>query len=92
MAEEKVFSIGLTMAGAVSAGAYTAGVMDYLIETLENWEKARKNGEKDVPSDYKVKIEIMSGASAGGITAALAAMSMRQNHTPANKENENGKN
>ena len=92
MAEEKIFSIGLTMAGAVSAGAYTAGVMDYLIETLANWEEARKNGEKDVPSDYKVKIEIMSGASAGGITAALAAMSMRQNHTPANNENKNGQN
>ena len=92
MTKEKTFSIGLTMAGAVSAGAYTAGVMDYLIETLENWEKARKKDEKDVPSDYKVIIEIMSGASAGGITAALAAMSMRQNHTPANDENKRGQN
>ena len=27
--------IGLCMAGAVSAGAYTAGMIDYLIEALE---------------------------------------------------------
>lgn len=28
------FKIGVTMAGAVSAGAYTAGVLDFLIEAL----------------------------------------------------------
>lgn len=27
---EETFHIGLTMAGAVSAGCYTAGVMDYI--------------------------------------------------------------
>ncbi|WP_374163184.1 hypothetical protein [Arcticibacter sp. MXS-1] len=35
------FHAGLCMAGAVSAGAYTAGVMDYLLEALENWERAK---------------------------------------------------
>mgnify|MGYP003342307022 CR=1 FL=1 len=29
------FKIGLVMAGAVSAGAYTAGVLDFLLEALE---------------------------------------------------------
>ena len=31
------------MAGAVSAGAYTAGVVDYLLESLHLWEKAKKH-------------------------------------------------
>jgi predicted acylesterase/phospholipase RssA len=58
------------MAGAVSAGAYTAGVMDYLLEALEEWEKRR--GQPNVPS-HRVTIPIMGGASAGGMTAVLAA-------------------
>ncbi len=28
-----VYHLGLTMAGAVSAGCYTSGVIDYLFET-----------------------------------------------------------
>src|SRR5450631_393117 len=64
------FYIGLCMAGAVSAGAYTAGVIDFLLEALENWEKHR--GETGVP-DHLVKIPIMGGASAGGMTAIMTA-------------------
>jgi hypothetical protein len=32
--DQDTFYVGLCMAGAVSAGAYTAGVMDYLLEAL----------------------------------------------------------
>jgi hypothetical protein len=32
----KEFQIGLTMSGAISAGAYTAGVVDFLVEALES--------------------------------------------------------
>ena len=35
------FHLGITMAGAVSAGCYTGGVMDYLFELLDLWEKAK---------------------------------------------------
>ncbi|MGQ2981874.1 hypothetical protein, partial [Flavobacterium sp.] len=66
----KKFQIGLCMAGAVSAGAYTAGVMDYLVEALNEWESRR--GMDDVPS-HEVCIPIMGGASAGGMTALLTA-------------------
>ena len=31
------FRIALNMAGAVSAGAYTAGVLDFLIDALDAW-------------------------------------------------------
>ena len=37
----KTIRLGVCMAGAVSAGAYTAGVVDYLIETLERWEQSK---------------------------------------------------
>ena len=61
------------MAGAVSAGAYTAGVIDFLIEALSEWQKAKDKGEDDVPM-HEVCIAAMSGASAGGITAALSVL------------------
>ena len=35
------FKLGINMAGAISAGAYTAGVLDFLMEALEEWEKAK---------------------------------------------------
>lgn len=66
----KKFQIGLCMAGAVSAGAYTAGVMDYLVEALSEWENRRGSG--GVPS-HEVCIPVMGGASAGGMTALLTA-------------------
>ena len=66
----KPFELGICMAGAVSAGAYTAGVMDYLIEALQTWEE--KRGEEDVPT-HEVLIKAIGGASAGGMTGIIAA-------------------
>jgi len=74
------FEIGLVMAGAVSAGAYTAGVVDFLIAALDEWEKAKEHARAH-PDDpafsecpmHEVKLRLMAGASAGGITAGLAA-------------------
>jgi predicted acylesterase/phospholipase RssA len=67
------------MAGAVSAGAYSAGVMDYLIEALDQWE-ARK-GKPGVPT-HNVKIPVIGGASAGGMTGILTASAIN-NAIPA---------
>jgi len=61
------------MSGAISAGAYTAGVFDFLIEALEAWEAAR--GRADVPN-HRVGLKAMSGASAGAITAAIGAIAL----------------
>ena len=63
------------MAGSVSAGAYTAGVMDYLIETLTQWENA-KLSDPSVPQ-HQVKIDLLCGASGGGITAALSLFALQ---------------
>ncbi len=92
----KVFKIGIAMAGAVSAGAYTAGVMDYLLETLEKWEQAKqKNRElgEDHP-DYDasipmhdVVIEVIGGASAGGMTSAMTTLAMFDDMQPVHDIN-----
>jgi hypothetical protein len=72
------FQIGLTMSGAISAGAYTAGVLDFLIEALDAWEDARNGPDADTVPNHRVGIKVMSGASAGAITAAISAIALVQ--------------
>lgn len=67
------FHIGINMAGAVSAGAYTAGVLDFLMEALEQWYAIRSVPNAAVPA-HDVSIDVFSGASAGGMCAAIAAV------------------
>ncbi len=80
------FRIGVSMAGAVSAGAYTAGVMDYLLEALENWQKAKDLGLPGVPQ-HEVVIEVLSGASAGGMTAVITAASIQKEFPHIHQQN-----
>lgn len=79
------FHLGITMAGAVSAGAYTAGFMDYLLEALELWEekkqqnrdlgKKHKDYDKSIPM-HDVCIDVVGGASAGGMVSVMTALSL----------------
>jgi hypothetical protein len=75
------YHLGICMAGAVSAGAYTAGVMDYLIEALDNWEKAKKSNDPSVPK-HNVVIHLIGGASAGGITSIISGIALQSEHHP----------
>ena len=80
--EKKTIPLGISMAGAISAGAYTAGVMDYLLEALENWQKAKdlqQEGKLSGIPKHEIVIDILSGASAGGMTAALTAAAIQTN-------------
>lgn len=70
----KPFRIGINMAGAISAGAYTAGVFDFLLEALQEWEKAKLQNQP-VPN-HSVSIEVLSGASAGGMCSGMGALSL----------------
>lgn len=71
--------IGIVIAGAVTAGAYSAGVMDYLLETLQIWHdryhEDKKQGIKNVPRP-NVQIDVIAGASAGSIVGAAATLGM----------------
>lgn len=75
------FQLGLVMAGAISAGAYTGGVVDFLIQALDEWEKAKADPTAAVPR-HAVTIPVMSGASAGAITSAIAAVAFNSDTTP----------
>ena len=80
--DKKTIHLGISMAGAISAGAYTAGVMDYLLEALENWQKAKDlqvEGKLSGIPKHEIVIDILSGASAGGMTAALTAAAIHTN-------------
>jgi len=78
----KEFHVGLTMSGAISAGAYTAGVFDFLIQALDEWEKARRGEYRALGIDpaaipnHRVGIPVLSGASAGAITAAIGVVAL----------------
>mgnify|MGYP006275610511 FL=1 len=85
------------MAGAVSAGAYTAGVIDYLLESLSKWEGAKERnkqlGEDHPEYDHSIPmhdvvIEVMGGSSAGGMTAAIATLGLYEGLRPINQQNE----
>ncbi len=78
------FEVGLTLAGAISAGAYTAGVIDFLIEALDAWEhaKATEKAKGDDARTYAapfhtVRLKVITGASAGSIIGAIAAAAIR---------------
>lgn len=78
MAQENTYEIGLVMAGAISAGAYTAGVVDYLLEALMHYEKVRKKFADEHPGQslHNVQIRVISGASAGGMTGTMLLSAM----------------
>lgn len=73
----KTFHVGLSMAGAVSAGAYTAGFVDYLLEALSSWEEAKKNHVNNLSSaipNHDVIIDAIGGASAGGMVSMITTL------------------
>jgi hypothetical protein len=73
VADNPEFQIGLVMAGAISAGAYSAGVTDFIMEALDAYMAAKEKPGWQGPR-HDVRIPVMAGASAGGMTAAIAAL------------------
>jgi hypothetical protein len=76
---DRPFQLGLVLAGAISAGAYTAGVIDFLFQALAEWEDNR--GKPGVP-DHRVVLKVIAGASAGAITGALGAVALARGLAP----------
>jgi hypothetical protein len=73
------FKVGFALSGAISAGAYTAGVLDYFFQALNAWENAR--GEEGVP-EHRVDLQVIAGASAGAITGALGVIALARGIRP----------
>lgn len=65
-----IFEIGLCLGGTVSAGAYTGGVLDYLVEALDAWTASREKGDPLAPP-HKLVISTLAGASGGAINGAI---------------------
>jgi hypothetical protein len=66
------FRLGINMAGAISAGAYTAGVFDFIIQVHHQWEAAKTQCQ--VVPGHTVSIEMLSGASASGMFSAYRSV------------------
>lgn len=73
--EPRTFELALVLGGTVSAGAYTAGALDFLIEALDCWEAARLAGDPLVPH-HRVVLRVITGTSGGGVNAAIAARAL----------------
>jgi hypothetical protein len=67
------FEIALVLGGTVSAGAYTAGVLDFLIEALEEWTRQKTDPNYPQTPRHNVVIRFITGTSGGGVNAAIAA-------------------
>ncbi len=63
------------MAGTVSAGAYTAGVLDFLVEALDEWEHAKQDSRRSI-ARHNVRLKVISGTSGGGACAATLAKAL----------------
>src|SRR5882757_3022388 len=80
------FELGLVLGGTVSAGAYTAGALDFLLEALEAWHA-------DATPLHRVVIKTAGGSSGGAVCAAILGLlssrtvrHINEDATPAGQE------
>jgi hypothetical protein len=74
----QTFELGLVLGGTVSAGAYTAGALDYLLQSLDAWYNPGP-GESVL---HDVTIRITAGASGGAVCGAMLAIAANRKITP----------
>ena len=80
---EGEFEFALVLGGTVSAGAYTAGAVDFLIQAMDCLAEAQTKGE--IPK-HTVRLKLIAGTSGGGVNAAIAARALAYRYphlTPA---------
>ncbi|KAI0565939.1 alpha/beta hydrolase fold protein [Gracilaria domingensis] len=75
------YKLALCLAGAATGGAYSAGVMDFFLEAMNEWEALKKAKDPKVPP-WDVRLKDIIGSSAGGITATLATASVNIPYNP----------
>ena len=78
----RAFELGLSLAGGVSCGAYTAGAIDFIVEALDAWQDARDRREVSAPN-HRVVLRAVAGASSGALTAAVLGAALQHEIPPA---------
>ena len=63
----RTFELGMVLGGTVSAGAYTAGALDFLLEALEAWHA-------DAHAPHRVVIKTAAGTSGGAVCASILGL------------------
>jgi|SRR5579859_1779126 len=72
--ETGTFELGLVLGGTVSAGAYTAGALDFLMEAMDKW-----HSQATVP--HKVKLAAAAGSSGGAVCASILGVLSNRSFT-----------
>src|SRR5438132_121670 len=62
--------LAITIAGAVSLGSYEAGVLYEIVEAIG------QHNQSAASEDDKIYIDVLTGASAGGMTATIATQKL----------------
>src|SRR5271156_1199466 len=63
--------LAITVAGAVSLGSYEAGVLYEVLDTIR-----QHNTDPATTTDDRIVIDVLTGASAGGMTAIVLAQKL----------------
>lgn len=63
----RTFELGMVLGGTVSAGAYTAGALDFLLEALEAWHA-------DPAAPHRVVVKTAAGTSGGAVCASILGL------------------
>ena len=74
--EPQTFELGLVLGGTASAGCYTAGVLDLLVEALDTWHLAKAASPKTTPL-HNFRLEIITGDSGGAVCATLLSRALQ---------------
>jgi hypothetical protein len=77
----RTFELALVLGGTVSAGAYTAGALDFLIEALDSWTQLRDANNSAAPR-HNVVLRVITGTSGGGVCAAIAGRALAYEFDP----------
>lgn len=80
---EHTYELALVLGGTVSAGCYTAGALDFLIEALDTWN-ALKGKDPRAPT-HEVALRVIAGTSGGGVNAAIMARALAFEFPPVTR-------
>ncbi len=72
----KTFELGLVLGGTVSAGAYTAGALELLVQALDDFYGRFKGNPP-----HAIKLRLAAGSSGGAVCAAILGLSLNRNFT-----------